>query len=110
MISRAISAASASANTGRSRKDHRYSLSDFDSTHQRPGVYSMTRWERSGWLVTGHTEASSSVVKQTLVTSAGAGKHSTWATGSRRVWPSIVSPAGEVGSVADIGVQGRAVG
>src|SRR5437588_513147 len=79
--SAAISAASASANTGRSRNDHRYSLSDFDSMQRCPGSYSMTTLEWSGCPVIGHTELSSSELNRTRVQCSGAGNHSRWFLG-----------------------------
>ena len=78
ITSPAISAANASANTARSRKPHRYSLRLLLSMHHSPGTYSMTTVLRSGCCVTGHTEATSSLVKVTTVTLAGAGNTSTW--------------------------------
>ncbi len=64
-----------------SRKRHRYNFNDFDSMHHSRGVYSMTTVATSGCWVTGHTDDSSSVVKRTFVTCAGAGNTSTWSMG-----------------------------
>ena len=68
MISPAISAARASANTGRWRKPQRYSLRLFVSTHHWSGTYVISIVDRSGCAVTGQIDASSSDVRRTSVT------------------------------------------
>ena len=77
ITSLAISAARASANTAMLRKRQRYSFSDFDSMQNLSGLYSMTTVAISGCAVTGQMDDTSSLVKRTKVTSAGAGNTST---------------------------------